>query len=100
MTVMEVMAVAIKTGKGGTRTPAQDKKHYKDYQGTPEQIKKRSERNKARRLAEKKYGKAAIKGKDVGHVKPMRKGGKTTKGNLAVQSRAKNRGWKAGKEGT
>ncbi len=30
------------------------KKEYRDYQGTPEQIKRRTERNKDRRAAEKK----------------------------------------------
>ena len=39
------------------------KKEYENYQGTPEQIARRSSRNKARRL----MGDKAVKGKDVGH---------------------------------
>jgi hypothetical protein len=75
-----------------SRTKAQLAKHYKDYQGKPEQIAKRSERNKARRLMEKKVGKDALKGKDVDHIKPMRSGGKTSTGNLRIRSIKSNRG--------
>ena len=57
------------------RTPEQIKKHYAEYQGTPEQIAKRSQRNKARREMEKKHGAAALKGKDVDHKTPIRSGG-------------------------
>lgn len=74
------------------RTPAQLKKHYADYQGTPEQIAKRSERNKARRAMEKKLGKAAIKGKDIDHKKPLRDGGSNKTSNLRVRSVHANRG--------
>ncbi|WP_020095742.1 HNH endonuclease [Methylobacterium sp. 285MFTsu5.1] len=75
------------------RTPAQLKQHYRDYQGTPEQIAKRSARNKARREMEKKLGKAAIKGKDIDHIKPIRDGGARTKmSNLRVRSVHANRG--------
>jgi hypothetical protein len=38
-------------------------KEYANYQGTPEQIARRSSRNKARRI----MGDKAIKGKDIGH---------------------------------
>ena len=74
------------------RTKAQLKKHYAEYQGRPDQIKKRSERNKARRLMEKKLGKNAIDGKDIDHKHPMRNGGKTTLSNLRVRSVSSNRG--------
>ncbi len=67
-------------------------KHYREYQGTPEQIAKRSERNKARRQMEKKVGKAALKGKDVDHKKPIRSGGGNSAGNLRVRSVHANRG--------
>ena len=39
------------------------KKEYQDYQGTPEQIARRSSRNKARRV----MGDKVVKGMDVGH---------------------------------
>lgn len=76
------------------RTPEQIKAHYKDYQGKPEQIKKRSQRNKARREMEKSHGKAAVAGKDVDHKRPIRSGGGNSKGNLRLASPAKNRGWR------
>ncbi len=77
----------------GNRTPAQLKKHYAEYQGTPEQIKRRSERNKARREMEKKLGKAAIAGKDIDHIRPIVRGGTNSPSNLRVQSAHTNRGW-------
>ncbi len=49
-------------------------KEYRDYQGTPEQIKRRTERNKDRRAAEKRVGKSALKGKEVDHINAPRKG--------------------------
>ena len=75
------------------RTKAELKKHYAEYQGTPEQIAKRSQRNKANRLMKKELGAAALKGKDVDHKKPIREGGTNARSNLRVVSVAKNRGW-------
>lgn len=77
------------------RTPAQLKQHYKDYQGTPEQIKKRAMRNRARADMEKKHGAAALAGKDVDHRKAIRNGGTNGKGgtgNLRIRSIKANRG--------
>ena len=65
---------------------------YKRYEGTPEGIAARSQRNKARALMEKKVGKAAIAGKDVDHKNPIRSGGGNGAGNLRVRSIASNRG--------
>jgi hypothetical protein len=50
------------------------RKEYDDYHGTPEQKKRRAERNRDRDAAEKKHGKAALKGKEVDHVGSHRKG--------------------------
>lgn len=75
------------------RTPEQIRQHYKDYQGTPEQIAKRSERNKARRAMEAKHGAAAIAGKDIDHKTPIRSGGGNAMSNLRIQTPAQNRGW-------
>lgn len=50
------------------------RKEYDEYQGTPEQKKRRAERNKDRRAAEKRLGKAALKGKEVDHIAAPRKG--------------------------
>lgn len=44
------------------------KKEYRDYGGKPEQKKRRAARNAARRAAIKKYGKAALRGKEVDHL--------------------------------
>ena len=66
------------------------KKEYKNYQGTPEQIANRSERNQAR-AAMVKAGKAHKgDGKDVDHKQPLIKGGPNTMSNLRVQSKHAN----------
>lgn len=79
------------------RTPEQIREHYKDYQGTPEQIAKRSMRNTARAEVTKKVGAGAVKGKDVDHAKPLRAGGTNAPANLRLQSPNKNRGWERDK---
>lgn len=67
------------------------KKEYQNYQGNPEQIKNRSERNQAR-AAMVKAGKAHKgDGKDVDHKKPLAKGGSNSTSNLRVQSKSANR---------
>jgi hypothetical protein len=50
------------------------KKEYADYHGTPEQKKRRAERNRDRKAAVKRLGKAALAGKEVDHVNAPRKG--------------------------
>ena len=47
------------------------------------------ERQKARRLYDKK--KINRKGKDIDHITPISKGGKTTNGNLRLRSRSANK---------
>lgn len=44
------------------------------WEASPEQIKRRVARNRARRAAIKKYGKAALKGKELDHVGSHRTG--------------------------
>ena len=63
----------------------------KEKFNNPKEKKKRAARNKARRMMEKEGRVHKFDGKDVNHKKPLRSGGKTTRGNLQVQSRAKNR---------
>lgn len=65
------------------------KKEYANYQGKPEQIANRSERNHARREMEK-AGKVR-KGQDVDHKKPLIKGGSNAMSNLRVKSPSENR---------
>ena len=67
------------------------RKEYDNYQGTPEQIKKRAERVKARRMMEKSGAAHKGDGKDVDHVKPMSSVGTSTKGNLRMRSKSANR---------
>lgn len=74
------------------RTPEQVKQHYKEYGGTPQQIKNRAARNAARAEMVKKHGKAALKGKDVHHKKKLVNGGTNAASNLAITSVKKNRG--------
>jgi hypothetical protein len=80
------------------RTTKEDyARHYRDYQGTPAQIEKRSQRNKARRQMESEHGKAALAGKDVHHKRRIAHGGSNGKDNLGIASVAKNRGWETKK---
>ena len=67
------------------------RKEYDNYQGQPEQIKKRSGRVKARRMMEAEGAVQKGDGKDVDHKKPMRSGGTTTRSNLRVRSVKANR---------
>lgn len=73
--------------------PARRAARQKKYNARPEQIRRRSQRNKARRIAEKKYGKAALRGKDVHHKSAGKSGSlNNSPSNLSVVSVKKNRG--------
>lgn len=61
------------------------------YQSQPKQVKKRVERNKARRRMTKQLWKAALKWKDVWHKRSLESWWRTTKWNIKVQSRSNNR---------
>lgn len=67
------------------------KLEYKNYQGSPEQIHKRSLRNQARRALEKTGAVHKGDGKDVDHKKPLAKGGGNSASNLRAVSRSSNR---------
>lgn len=70
--------------------------YQKAYNARPEEVKKRVANNAARREMIK-AGKAHVgDGKDVAHKKSLENGGSNSKGNLAVQSREQNRGWRRG----
>jgi len=61
------------------------------YDSSPARKKARAARNKARAQAVKAGKAKKGDGKDVDHKKPIRNGGKTTKGNTRVISAKKNR---------
>lgn len=64
-------------------------KHEYELQKKRGDVKGFLERQKARRL----YDKEGVKrsGKDIDHIKPISKGGLTTKGNLRLRSRKANK---------
>lgn len=68
-------------------------KEYADYQGKPEQIKKRAERNKARAKLAKEGKVSKGDGMDVAHVKAVDKGG-SIKDGLKVEKASANRSFK------
>lgn len=70
-----------------------DRKYKKAaaYEDTPEQVKNREERNKARAHLMKEGRVSKGDGKDVDHIKPLSKGGTSTKANLKVKSASANR---------
>lgn len=73
------------------KTKAYYDKEYAEYQGKPEQIARRSARNKSVRDLGR-VGKASKDGKEVHHKDGNPKN--RTKGNMAVISKSKNRGLK------
>ena len=73
--------------------PRPYKKEYEEYQGKPDQIKKRAKRNAARAELMKDGRVHKGDGKDVDHVKPLSKGGSSNKSNLKVKSASNNRSY-------
>lgn len=68
-----------------------DYSYDKDYQNSPEQIKNRVKRNKARSAMEKDGKVKKGDGKDVDHKNPLKNGGSNKKENLQVVNKSKNR---------
>ena len=67
-----------------------DWKHEYQLQKKRGEDKDQIERQKARRAYDKKGVNRT--GKDIDHITPMRKGGKSTTGNTRLRSRSANRG--------
>lgn len=65
---------------------------YKAFHGKPEQIARRAERVKARRMMEKTGAARKGDGKDVDHIEPLSKGGTSARSNLRMRSIKANRG--------
>lgn len=83
----------------GTRKPFNKstgrdyKAEYARYQGTPEQKKKRAERNNARRRLTREGRVRKGDGNDVDHKQALRNHGGNSEGNLRVLDRSRNRGF-------
>jgi hypothetical protein len=71
--------------------PRDYKKEYANYQGKPDQIKKRAIRNAARSEMEEKGVVSKGDGKDVDHKTPIAKGGGNGSGNLRAVPKSANR---------
>ena len=67
------------------------KQEYKDYHGTPEQIKRRAQRNAARRAAAKRGAVRKGDGKEVDHIGSNRKGSLNNKKVRVISKRANRR---------
>lgn len=72
------------------KNPA-DRDTYPAYDQKPAVKKARAARNKARAMMEREGKVHKGDGKDVGHKKPLSKGGKTTPGNIRVETKHGNR---------
>lgn len=68
------------------------KKEYQRDQSSTKAKKDRAARNAARRQAEKKYGKAALRGKDVDHVTELKFAKDPRKVKTRITSTHVNRG--------
>lgn len=75
------------------------RKEYDEYQGTPEQKKRRAQRNAARRKAEKAGKVHKGDGKEVDHLGMNRKG-KLNNNKVKVVSKKKNRSRQPKRDGS
>ena len=66
-------------------------REYALFHGKPEEIKRRAERVKARRLMEKTGAATKGDGKDVDHIRPLKNGGTSARNNLRMRSQSANR---------
>lgn len=77
--------------KRNPKAAAKRRKQQAKYQSSAKEKKKRAKRNAARRIMEKAGKVRKFDGRDVDHVKSLKKGGSNRKSNLRVTSRKKNR---------
>lgn len=71
----------------------EDRASYPAYDSKPATKKARAQRNKARRMLEAEGVVSKGDGKDVGHKKPLSKGGTTTRKNIRVETQHQNRSY-------
>ena len=74
-------------GHSGEREARDYEAEYREYHGKPEQIKRRAQRNAARRKLGLKHG----DGKEADHKVPLSHGGSNSKRNLRAVGRSTNR---------
>ena len=75
------------------------KKENKNYKSKPDQIKKRVQRNKARRMLMREGLVKKGDGKHVNHIKPLSKGGSNKRSNLSVRNGRRNSSYPRTKTG-
>ena len=76
------------------------KKENRLFNSKPNERKKRSERTVARRQANAAGITHKGDGKDLDHIKPLSKGGSSSKSNLRVVSASSNRSFARNKDGS
>lgn len=76
------------------------RREYDLYQGTSEQRKRRSERTVARNQANADGRTSKGDGKDLDHIKPLSKGGNSSKSNTRVVSKGSNRSFSRNANGS
>ncbi len=77
-----------------------DYKAEQKYDGKPEVKKKRAQRNKARRMLMREGIVHKGDNLDVDHVKPLSKGGTSTRSNLRAKPASANRSYKRKSDGS
>lgn len=88
--------MAYKNGSAGRNY----KQEYKTSQSSPQDIKDREARNKARRMLEAEGKVHKGDGLDVAHIKAIDRGGKTVRSNLEAETVHKNRAYKRKSDGS
>lgn len=84
-------------GKGKNKRPKSHKSNGRDYsydkayESTAEQKRNRAKRNAARRRKIKSGSAKVGDGKDVDHIKPLKRGGSNSRSNTRVIKRSTNR---------
>lgn len=81
------------------KTSKQKREYMAEYQKQPSEVKKRVERNAARREAIKEGRVHKGDGKEIDHKVPLRSGGSNAKSNQRVVDASTNRAWRKGKSG-
>lgn len=76
------------------------KREYRLWLKRPNAMKDHSARVKARREMVKRYGEAALQGKDIDHIRPLRDPGTDNRpSNWRAISARRNRAWRKGQRG-